>query len=111
MVNRNRKRGVTVQATIDETSGETLYNPDQISASWFKYYQQLYSSSSNERYDCNHKALVDDYINEILHDDNVYDQSVVFTVDQLKSMCRTLKKNKAAGWDNIVAEVTICTEY
>ena len=91
LVNRNRKRGVTVQATIDKKYGETLYNPDQIRIVHVYIVRVVI---------IRHWLIIllKYYVVILLMTSLSYLQ---FT---RLNLCRTLKQNKAAGWDNIVAE-------
>ena len=103
LINKNRRGRSHVQATLDESTGHTLYDPLQVRCSWFRYFQALYTPASREHYDDGHKVNVERHIGQILQE-KCHDDRIVFSVDDVKVMCSSMKKNKAAGWDTITAE-------
>ena len=74
-------------------------NHKKIRSSWLKYFQRLYKPIFKAEYDSGHKITVDDIIDKLLGED-FNDQPNTFSVDEIMAMCRSLKKNKAAGWDS-----------
>jgi len=103
LVNNTRKSRTNVSATRDEYNGDILYDLDLVKNSWLRYFQSLYTPDDCARYDDNHKANIDQCITRLLSEHND-DCLVVFSVDDVTNMCMSLKKNKAAGWDEVTAE-------
>ena len=110
LINKHKKIKVFTHATLDEDSGTILYEPQKIRSSWLKYFQRLYKPIVKAEYDSGHKITVEDRIDELLGED-FNDQPITFSVDEIMAMCRSLKKNKAAGWDSVTAEHFIYGDY
>ena len=104
LVNKNNHKRHNIQATMDDATGNILYEPEQVNTSWYKYFKKLHQPSENPRYDNDHNSFVDENISDILASDSATDPHVIFTLKQVKDICMTLKKNKAAGYDSIAAE-------
>ena len=63
----------------------------------------LYKPGDKAHYDSNNKVLVDGRVDEFLTED-ITDTPVKSTVTQVRELCHSLKKNKAAGWNLITGE-------
>ena len=92
-------QGAYAQATTDELSGKTLYEPDGIRDSWYPHFHTLYKPADKAHYDSNNKVLVDEILTE-----DITDTPVKCMVTQVRELCHSLKKNKAAGWDLVTGE-------
>ena len=104
LVNKNKRKGPSIEATIDDISGNILYDPDEVNNSWFHYFKALHKPIDKPRYDAHQKVVVEQIISDLSSHDVINDSHVMFTTSQVSAICKTLKKNKAAGWDAIFAE-------
>ena len=98
------KKATNVQATIDDTSGKILHDAKEVNISWYNYFKKLHQPIDSARYYVDNKIFVDKKISEILANDNMTDPPVVFTQSEVKDICKSLKANKAAGFDSVAAE-------
>ena len=72
---------------------------------WGNYYQNLLSKSTSSAFDENHEQQVVEQIAELTTAmDSSDTPAILFRVEDVSTVCSSLKLGKAAGWDEIYAE-------
>jgi len=105
LVKRHTKQRNNVQSTVDEDSGRVLYDPVEVRSSWYNYFQGLFQPVNKVNYDQEHRNTVErDIAHRLNNQGDIDDILVKFSVDEVRCMCQSLRKHKAAGWDSICAE-------
>lgn len=104
-VNRHKNR--KVPSPIRNDNGILLNDPNDIANEWNKYYETLYNESEDENYDDDfrHQVLKElDNIESKLQNVNKFLTGGPLSTKEIDKILKTMKNNKAPGWDQITAE-------
>ena len=109
LVNKHKNRSRIVHP-LKMKDGSILTNTDDIREAWRKYFQELYTPS-DDNYDSEFYKYIENELDYCLNDSNLELDDIlqeVFTTDEVQKVIKSLKNNKAPGWDDITAE---CIKY
>ena len=88
-------------------NGTLLTDPVDIRNAWKDYFKKLFAPSENKNFDNDFKTFVEEQIKIFERDSNLLLDDIMgepFNLGELSGAIKTLKLNKAPGWDNVTAE-------
>ena len=105
LVKASRKGSGGKIAAINDNSGKTVSNIEDILDVWKTHFENLYTPKDNEEYDKNHYDMVTAKVAELnAKDDTGEFLQNLFTEKEIKDAIGQLHKRKACGYDGITTE-------
>ena len=86
---------------------DIVTDPDILIQKWQDYFQTLYMPHDKDGFDNDFRSYVENKLNEYAKDANLIMDDILkheFTNEEIVNVLKSLKRNKAPGWDNITAE-------
>ena len=106
IVNKNKQKAKVLHP-IKLEDGTLVTDPHELRNAWQKYFQNLYSPDIKDNYDTDFHKYVEEKLKEYINDSNVVLDDILqddFTEEEIAHAVRSMKPNKAPGWDNVTAE-------
>lgn len=106
LVNKSKNK-VKVLHPLKMEDGTVITEPNEMREAWQKYFEKLYKPDLKDNFDNEFRSFVEEKLKEYMNDANIILDDILqdeFGQDEISKAIKSMKPDKAPGWDKVTVE-------